>query len=62
MVVSNLDIVRVAVAPGETDGPLVVDADAVLPETIALQLLESIARRNGQIFERRGGLDEKELL
>jgi hypothetical protein len=34
MVVDHLDLVRVAVAPDETDTPLIVDADAVLASPV----------------------------
>src|ERR1700730_10972650 len=45
VIVDELDVPGAAGAPGETDGPLVVDADAVLAATGAGQLLQSIAGR-----------------
>jgi hypothetical protein len=42
MVIYNLDIVGIAVAPFETDAPLIVDANAVLPFPIAPKQLQAI--------------------
>jgi hypothetical protein len=38
--------------PSKTDPPLLVDPDAVLPASIALQGFEPIARRHPQIAQR----------
>jgi hypothetical protein len=43
MVVDDLDIVRIAVAPCEAETPVVVDPYAVLPPSIALQRFEAVA-------------------
>ena len=51
MIVHDRDIVRVAVLPPKADAPLIVDANAVLASAIALELFESIAGRNAEIFE-----------
>ena len=42
MVVDDLHIECVTVAPNETDSPLVIDSDAVLTCPITLQFLESV--------------------
>src|SRR5262245_16279757 len=57
VIIDNRDVVRVAVAPGETDPPLVVDADAVLPGAITAQLLQLIARRDAQVVQDLGRVD-----
>jgi hypothetical protein len=51
MVVHNLNVVRVAVAPDEAQPPLIVDADAVLSDAIACQRLQPIAGRLTEIFQ-----------
>ena len=51
MVICDLNIERVTVAPFETDSPLVINSDAVLPHAVAAQLLESICRRDSQVIE-----------
>jgi len=43
VIIHNLHVVGIAVAPLKTDAPLVIDADAVLPFSIALQRLQVIA-------------------
>jgi len=44
MIVSNLYVVGVALFPAEADPPLVVDADAVLTDSIAVKFLRSVPR------------------
>jgi len=45
MVVDDLDIFGIAVAPHEADAPLSVDANRVLADAISFQRLELIAGR-----------------
>ena len=45
MVVRDLDVPCFAIAPSETDTPLIVDPNAVLPASVAPQRLKTIARR-----------------
>lgn len=61
MIVDDLDVVGVAVDPAEADAPLVVDADAVLAGPVAAELLEAIARRDAQVLEVHGTVDQAEL-
>ena len=61
MIVNDLYVVRVAVLPAETDSPLLVDSYAVLPAPIVRELLEAVRRRNPQVFERIGSVQDKEL-
>lgn len=49
---SDLYIISVAIAPSETDSPLVIDVEAVLVAPIARQLLQAIGRWNTQILQR----------
>jgi hypothetical protein len=61
VIVHELNGVRVAVDPPETDTPLVIDPNAVLPGSIAAQLLQSIAGRRPQVVESDGRIDVPEL-
>jgi hypothetical protein len=45
VVVHDLDIMRVTVSPDETQPPLVIDANAVLPGPTANQRFQVIGRR-----------------
>jgi hypothetical protein len=44
MVIDNLNFVSVARTPTKADPPLSVDADAVLPAAVPLQLFQSVRR------------------
>ncbi len=61
MVVDDLNVVRVAAAPSETDPPLVVDSDAVLPAPVALERLQPVARRYAQVVQALGGVELNQL-
>jgi hypothetical protein len=61
VVVNDLDLLWASVGPPETDPPLVVDSDAVLTRSIALQLLEPVAWRQTKFFERNGRADLTQL-
>jgi len=49
VIVHDLDLMRPILAPDETDAPLVVDADAVLPLAVPFQGFELVPRRNPQV-------------
>lgn len=51
MVVNDLNPFWTSVAPLEADTPLIIDSDTVLSRTITAQTLESVARRNPQVFQ-----------
>ena len=51
MVIRDLNIERVTVAPFETNSPLFINSDAVLPYTVAAQLLKSVCGRDSQVIE-----------
>jgi hypothetical protein len=52
---------RSIVFPHETDSPLVIDADAVLPSTVAFQRLKLVAWRDFQAGQFGGGMKLQEL-
>ena len=49
MIIDYLDIEGVAVTPHKTDSPVIVDANAVLIFSRALECFETVSRRRGQI-------------
>jgi len=49
VIVHNFDLVGVAFAPTKADSPLVIDADAVLPLSVALESFKPIARRHSYL-------------
>src|SRR5689334_24733432 len=51
VVIHDFDVFRTGRRPTKTQTPLVVDADAVLTRTVALQRLEAIAWRNPQVVQ-----------
>lgn len=53
MIVTNLDIVGVAVQEAEANSPLIVDCDRVLASAILFERVKAIARRHSEIVERR---------
>ena len=62
VVVDDLDVCRPARGPGEADAELVVDSDRVLTGSASGQLLQAVARRNAQIAQRAGRVEEPKLL
>lgn len=61
VVVDDLDILRSGGRPSEADAPLPVDADAVGAGSLALELLQPIARRNSEVVEGLSGVQDQQL-
>ena len=61
MVVDDLDVMSVASSPTEADSELVVDADAVLADTITDELLEAVGWRDPEIGESGGSIEHDKL-
>jgi hypothetical protein len=61
MVIHNLDIVSVSVAPHETHTPLIVNPDAMLAGAIAFEGLQSVARGRCQVSQLRGNIELPKL-
>ena len=53
VIVHDLDVIGVTVAPPEADPPLLVDPNAELAGAITNQRLEPVARQRGQRHDRR---------
>ncbi|QNM63704.1 hypothetical protein XHV734_5031 [Xanthomonas hortorum pv. vitians] len=61
MVIDDVDLGDIALHPSEADAPLVVDPDAVLPASLALQRFQPVGRWNTQIVEVRGSVEHAQL-
>ncbi len=61
MIVHDLDIPGIAVAPDEADAPLVVDTNAVLPDSVASKGFQSVAGRDSQILKAASSVDCNQL-
>jgi hypothetical protein len=59
VVIDDLDFgwAALAIGPLETDAPLIVDSDAVLPRSVSLEGFKAIARRSHQVTKRHCRLD-----
>src|ERR1022692_1681636 len=62
VVVRDLHVVGVPLAPHETDTVLVVDANAMLACAIAFEPLQPVARRQRQVAQRSGRVHHLQLL
>ena len=51
---------RLAVSPDETNPPLVVDSDTVLPGPFSLERFQAIARGNPKFLQPLGGMEVQE--
>lgn len=58
MIIHNLDFVRAIVTPHETDTPLLIDPDAVLPCAVSMQRFQAITGQARQVYETRGTLED----
>ena len=61
MVVDDLNLFRAAIAPYETNPPLVIDADRMLSLTVAFERLKPIAGWLTQIIQRAGIIEQQQL-
>jgi hypothetical protein len=56
VIVDDLHLVRVSIAPSEADSPLIVDPDAMLTRPIAPQRFQPVAGRYAQEVQRCRGI------
>jgi len=56
VIVHNFDFVGVSVAPYETNPPLIVDANTLLPFAFSLQTFKTVSRQNGKRLKIRRGV------
>ena len=57
MIIGDLDVERVAAVPLETDSPLIIDPNAILPCTVAAEFFEAICGWDSQVIEVDGVVD-----
>jgi len=62
VIIGDFNFVGVVAFPMEADAPLVVDADAVLPESVAAQGFQAVARRDAEFFEVLCFVDDAKLV
>jgi hypothetical protein len=53
MIIYDLDIVGVAIDPSETNSPLTIDPNTVLPRAVPFEQFESVARKRLQVAQLR---------
>jgi len=56
VIIRDLNPIGIPRTPDKANAPLVVDADAVLPSSIAVQAFETVARRRSQITQNFRGI------
>ena len=61
MIIRDLYLVSVSVAPSEADSPLVIHSNAVPALLVALQSLQTVAGRHSHIFQSRGAVQHDQL-
>jgi hypothetical protein len=61
VVVDDLDIVSVGADEAEADPPLIVDANAVLPQTVASKFFETVRGRDLEVEKTGCGVEHQQL-
>jgi hypothetical protein len=61
MIIYDFDFVSIAAAPLETDAPLTIDPDAVLPFTVTPQRFQFVAGWNRQVLQSNGCIEQPQL-
>ena len=61
MVIHDLDVLCVPIAPYEAEPPLVIDSNAVLAFAVALQGLQSVRGREAEIIQAESCIDGVKL-
>jgi hypothetical protein len=61
MVVDDFNLKDMAIIPAETNSPLVIHSNAVLPFPVTLESFEPICRRNSEIIQTFGSIQHREL-
>ena len=61
MVINDFNVMGIATYPTKADPPLVVDADAVLADTVGGEFLQTIRRWDPEVSKTRGGIEHQQL-
>tara|TARA_B100001971_G_scaffold201097_2_gene213501 strand:+ start:3952 stop:4251 length:300 start_codon:yes stop_codon:yes gene_type:complete len=62
VIIGDFNIVSVSSIPAEADAPLLIDADAMLPEAVAGKRLKAIGRGDAEFIKRSGVFDDVEFV
>jgi hypothetical protein len=61
VIIDNLDVQGIAGVPHETDAPLIVDPNAVLPSSVSMQCFQMIPGRRRQVSDFRSAVQLSKL-
>jgi hypothetical protein len=61
VIIYDFNVARVSVMPAKADSPLIVDTDAVPALSVPGKLLQPIARRDSQIRQTNGPVQDPQL-
>ena len=61
MIINNLNIVCILILPSETDSPLIINANAVLPFSIPGQGFKLVSKRDSKVLDCRAAIQHPEL-
>jgi hypothetical protein len=61
VVIDNLHIIGIPVAPDKADAPLIIDANTVLPFSLAFERFQVISRGRGEVTKLGGNIQLPEL-
>ncbi len=61
MIIDDLDVIAVTITPDETDSPLLVDADGMLPLPVSVQGFQLVSRRKGEHTQLRRRMQLQQL-
>jgi hypothetical protein len=61
VIIDDLDLMRIAINPGEADSVFVINPDAMLALAIAAQPFKTIPRWNHKVFKRQGRVQDVEF-
>src|SRR3989344_9095952 len=61
VIINDLYLIRIAAFPSETNAPLIIEANAVLPRAPPGKFLQTIARRHAEIRELRRSIEHPQF-
>ncbi len=61
MVIDDLYVEDIALVPDKTDPPLVINADAVLTDTLPVKRFEVVGRRDAEVIQASGIIEHTQF-
>ena len=58
MIISDFDLIGIALLPREADAPLLIDTDAPLTFTVSAKFLKMVTRRDAQRLQARRSVED----